>query len=133
MRVLGKVSARMFIHLGMVEVTATILICYTVAVMEGHVKPWLPTISACGEQAPEEFLFRYGFVVFTVFLVVEAVVLYGAGLFSELCMVLGIVGGLCLGVVGVVSARDVSSVHTGELEQDACSGESISEYCFNQN
>ena len=39
-------------------------------------------------------------MVFTVFLVVEAVVLYGAGLFSELCMVLGIVGGLCLGVVG---------------------------------
>ena len=53
-------------------------------------------------------------MVFTVFLVVEAVVLYGAGLFSELCMVLG-----------VVSARDVSSVHTGELEQDACSGESM--------
>ena len=117
MQVLGKASARMFIHLGMVEVAATILICYTVAVMEGHVKPWLPTISACGEQAPEEFLFRYGFVVSTTFLVVEAVVLYGAGLFSELCMVLGIVGGLCLGVVGVVSARDVSSVHTGELEQ----------------
>ena len=68
------------------------------------------TISACGEQPPEEFIFRYGFVVFTVFLVVEAVVLYGAGLFSELCMVLGIVGGLCLGVVGVVSTRDVSSV-----------------------
>ena len=72
-------------------------------------KPWLPTISACGEQASEEFIFRYGFMVFTVFLVVEALVLYGAGLFSELCMVLGIVGGLCLGVVGVVSARDVSS------------------------
>ena len=117
MRVLGKASARVFIHLGMVEVAATILICYTVAVMEGHVKPWLPTISACGEQPPEEFLFRYGFVVFTIFLVVEAVILYGAGLFSELCMVLGIAAGLCLGVVGVVSAREVSSVHTGELEQ----------------
>ena len=65
-------------------------------------------------------------MVFTVFLVVEAVVPYGAGLFSELCMVLGVVGGLYLGVVGVVSARDMSSVHTGELEEDACSGESIS-------
>ena len=115
MRVIGKASARVLIHLGVVEMAATILICYAVAVMEGHVKPWLPTISACGEQAPEEFLFRYGFVVFTVFHVVEAVILYGAGLFSELCMVLGIVAGLCLGVVGVVSARDVSSVHTGEL------------------
>lgn len=72
MKVIGKASARVLIHLGLVEMAATILICYAVAVMEGHVKPWLPTISACGEQAPEEFLFRYGFVVSTVFLVVEA-------------------------------------------------------------
>lgn len=93
---------------------ATILICYAVAVKEGHVKPWLPTISACGEQPPEVFLFRYGIVTGAILLMVEAIALYGAGLSSKLIMVLGTVAAFCLGVVGVVSAREVDVVHTSE-------------------
>lgn len=114
MQIIGKASARLLIHLGAIEMVATILICYAVAVKEGHVKPWLPTISACGEQPPEVFLFRYGIVTGAILLIVEAIALYGAGLSSKLIMVLGTVASFCLGVVGVVSAREVPVVHTSE-------------------
>jgi len=114
MSIIGKVSARLLIHLGAAEMVATILICYALAVMEGHVEPWLPTISSCGNRPPEMFIFRYGIVTGGLLLAVEAIALYGAGLFSELCLVLGTVAGLCLGVVGVVSDRELDSVHTGE-------------------
>ena len=116
MKIIGKASARMLIHLGAVEMMATIFTCYALAVKEGHVKPWLPTISACGEHPPEEFIFRYGIVAGAILLMVEAIALYGAGISSKLIMVLGLVGYFCLGVVGVVSAREVDTVHTGALK-----------------
>ena len=42
-----------FIHAGAVEMTVVVLLCYGIAVKEGHVKAWLPSISACGELPPE--------------------------------------------------------------------------------
>ena len=42
-----------FIHAGAVEMTVVVFLCYGIAVKEGHVKAWLPSISACGELPPE--------------------------------------------------------------------------------
>ena len=53
MTVLGRLSMSSFIHAGAVEMTVVVLLCYGIAVKEGHVKAWLPSISACGELPPE--------------------------------------------------------------------------------
>ena len=42
-----------FIHAGAVEMTVVVLLCYGIAVKEGHVKAWLPAISSCGKLPPE--------------------------------------------------------------------------------
>ena len=117
MVMLGKVPFRVLIYLGAIEVTSVIFICYGLAVSEGHVKPWLPTISACGEYPPENYVFRYGLVVCAVLLGVEAVSLYATtkpfgG--SKLCLGLGTVAAFCLGVVGVVSSHENELVHTSQ-------------------
>lgn len=117
MAVLGKLSGKTLIHFGAAEMLGTILICYIIAVLEGHVKPWLPTISACGEHPPEEYIFRYGIVSGALLLVVLAVYIYTADFpFSRdmANVTMGVVGGLALGVVGVCAANEDNLVHTSE-------------------
>ena len=53
MTVLGRLSMSSFIHAGAVEMTMVVLLCYGIAVKEGHVKAWLPAISSCGKLPPE--------------------------------------------------------------------------------
>ena len=117
MEILAKVSFGTLIHIGVVELASVILVCYGLAVKEGHVKPWLPTISDCGVYPPEVFIFRYGLVVGAVLLAVEAVALYNADKpfsKSKICLVLGLVVAFCLGVVGVVNDQEVPPVHDGK-------------------
>ena len=117
MEVFCKASFRTLVHLVVIEVITVIMTCYTIAVMEGHVEPWLPTISACGERPPEDYIFRYGIVVGAVLLIVEAVAFYYADKpFSgnKLILALGSVAGFCLGVVAVVSAKEWNVLHTSE-------------------
>ena len=53
MTLLGRLSMSSFIHAGAVEMTVVVLLCYGIAVKEGHVKAWLPAISSCGKLPPE--------------------------------------------------------------------------------
>lgn len=115
MTVLGSVSARWLIHAGAIEMSFTILLCYALAVSFGHVKAWLPTISACGEHPPEQYPFRFGIMLGAILLEVEAIALYTAKKTSHLTFVLGAIAAFCLGVVAVVAANENNIVHTSKL------------------
>ena len=118
MGVLGKISGKTLVHFGAMVMLITILVCYVIAVAEGHVQPWLPTISECGENPPEEFIFRYGILTGALLLVVLALYIYTADFpFSRdaLNVEMGIVAGLSLGVVAVCASNENNLVHTSEL------------------
>lgn len=115
MAVLGKLSSKTLVHFGAVEMLFTILICYTIAVMEGHVEAWLPTISACGEHPPEEYIFRYGILSGALLLAVLALYVYTVDFpFSrdKINLALGVIAGLALGVVAICAANEDDLVHT---------------------
>lgn len=115
MGVLGKISGQNVIHFGALVMLSTILLCYVIAVEEGHVKPWLPTISACGENPPEQYFFRYGILTGALLLVVLALYIYTADFpFSNdtINVSMGVTAGLCLGVVAVCAANENNLVHT---------------------
>jgi len=112
MRILGSVSAKVLIHIVAAEMSATILLCYAMAVSLGHVKPWLPTISACGDHAPEEFLFRFGIFFGAMLMEVEVFALYLSKKSSGLTFTLGAVAAFCLAVVAVVGANENDALHT---------------------
>ena len=115
MKIVGKLTARTLIYFGAAEMTFVILLCYALAVANHHVKPWLPTISACGDHPPEQYPFRFGIMLGAMLLLVEAVALHAAKLTSSLTYVLGAVAALCLGVVAVVAANEDNTVHTSKL------------------
>lgn len=115
MAVLGKLPANRLIHFGAVVLMSTIIACYIIAVAEGHVKPWLPTISACGEHPPEEYVFRYGIHTGALLLVVLALYMYTADFpFSHdtLNVGMGVIAGLFLGVVAICAANEDDMLHT---------------------
>ena len=117
MAVLGKIPGKTFVHFGAGVMLVTIFLCYGIAVGEGHVKPWLPTISMCGEQPPEQYFFRFGIHTGAMLLVVLALYVYVADFpFSHdvLNLVMGVVAGLCLGVVSVVASNEANTVHSGQ-------------------
>ena len=118
MGVLGKLSTKTLIHFGSLVMLSTILLCYVVAVSEGHVEAWLPTISACGERPPEQFFFRYGILTGALLLVVLALYIYTADFtFSRdpTSLDFGVISGLALGVVAVCAANENNTVHTSQL------------------
>lgn len=117
MGVLDKIPGERLVRLGALEMLTTILLCYTIAVEEGHVKAWLPTISACGEHPPEQYFFRYGILTGALLLVVLALYIYSVDFpysHKSWNVFLGVVGGLCLGVVAVVAANENNLVHTSK-------------------
>ena len=115
MKILEKFTARTLIHFGAIEMTFTILLCYGLAVVNHHVKPWLPTISACGEHPPEQYPFRFGIMIGAMLLLVEATALNAAKMSSSVTYVMGVVAALCLGVVAVVASNEDHIVHSGLL------------------
>ena len=115
--VLGDLPGKKLVHFGAVEMLTTILLCYTIAVKEGHVKPWLPTISACGEHPPEQYFFRYGILVGAMLLLILALYIYTADFsfsHNSVNVGLGVTAALCLGVVAVCAANEDNLVHTSE-------------------
>ena len=117
MGVLGKLPGTLLIHFGTVVILGTIVLCYIIAVTDGHVKAWLPTISECGEHPPEQYFFRYGVLTGGLLLVVLALYIYAADFsFSrnEINLSMGVVAGVSLGVVAVCAANENNLVHTSQ-------------------
>ena len=118
MDILAKVKASLFIHLAVIEILATILICYTTAVALGHVPVWLPMISDCAVAAPEKYPFRLGLITGAVLLEVVIVIVYNAetAVFSKdkKCLVIGTVASVAIGVVGAVNEEENNTVHSSE-------------------
>ena len=114
MAILGKVSLRTIINVGVVETASVIVLCYCLAVGLGHKKPWLPTISGCGENPPEEHFFRWGVFLSSLFPMLQAVVMRAAGRITTVTSTLGFVAGLCLSGVAVVQANEATHVHSSK-------------------
>lgn len=114
MKIVGKLTARTLIYFGAAEMSFVILLCYALAVANHHVKPWLPTISACGDHPPEQYPFRFGIMLGAMLLLVEAVAMHAAKMTSSVTYVLGAVAAVCLGVVSVVGANEDNVVHTSK-------------------
>ena len=101
-----------------VTALVTITLCYVFAVFLGHVEPWLPMISACGNLPPECFLFRAGLVLSGAVFWLEVVAIYkteAATTRRNASLVFGTISAIGLVVIGVVSDKEASSVHTGKL------------------
>ena len=118
MDILASWTAATLIHVGVVETLGTIILCYVLAVVNGHVPPWLPMISDCAVLAPEKYPFRLGIVVGASLLAVQAVTKYYADKtqpYSKLCAVLGVVASTGLAVVGVVNEKENNDIHDSEM------------------
>jgi len=114
MAILGKVSVRALINVGVIETAAVILLCYGLAVGLGHRKPWLPTISNCGDHPPEQYFFRWGIFVASLVPMLQAVAMRAAGRISQVTFTLGFVAGLCLSGVAVVQDNEAGTIHTSK-------------------
>ena len=115
--ILGKISLTTFIHAGALVVSFTICLCYTLAVSNGHVPPWLPMISDCAVYSPEKYPFRLGLVVSSMLIAVGIMAVYKADMIysrNKLALVLGLISTFCLGVVGVVNEAENNTVHSGK-------------------
>ena len=118
MDVLGKIPFKTLLYAGAFEMTAVIFVCYGLAVKEGHEKPFLPTISACGDRPPEVFIFRLGVAVGSALIAIATLAIYSSNKpysRSLVNLTVGLVAALGLGIVAVVSDREVDSVHTGKI------------------
>ncbi len=111
LKIIGKVNFRNILYFGVLEVLATVLICYTLAVMEGHKPAWLPTISECGVEPPEKYIFRWGIMTGGILLFIEAIILYWSKWTSSLEYYLGMIAGLLLTGVAVVAVNENLTVH----------------------
>ena len=114
-KIISKFPANILIHVGVLEVAGTILLCYALAVLLGHVPAWLPMISDCAVESPEKYLFRLGLVVGASLLALEVFCVYLADRSysrNEFCLVIGVAASAGLGVVGVVNEEECNPVHT---------------------
>jgi hypothetical membrane protein len=67
MKVLNTYNFVGFINYAVFVPVCTILVCYTIAVLTGHVPSWwLPMVSDCGVYFPEKWIFHIGLIVASV-------------------------------------------------------------------
>lgn len=116
MIVLGGVKVGYVVHSAALLGFGTILSCYFLALLRGHVCLWpVPMISDCAVLPPEMFLFRLGIVTTALLMALQNVIIFLAGVpRSKIAVVLGVSASLALAVVGVVNECEASKVHSSE-------------------
>ena len=95
----------------------TILLCYILAVVNGHVPVWLPMISDCGVYAPEKYLFRLGFVVGASLMAFQVVITYNVNKSSALAKpmaVIAVIASAGLAILSVVNEVENGRIHLSE-------------------
>ena len=123
MDILHSWPASKLIRVGVLEVLGTVLLCYVLAVVNGHVPVWLPFISDCGIYPPEKYPFRLGLVLGAALVAVQVLTLYYAERAfskSRLCLVLGLVASAGLAVVAVVNSQEDDTIHTSKDDLYIC-------------
>jgi hypothetical protein len=93
---------------------STILVCYGLAVGLGHVPAWLPTISDCGVQSPEKYLFRMGLSIGATALLVNVILVYYAFPdfnFRKLKLLTGVLSSCGLAILASVNEQENNKVH----------------------
>ena len=114
MKILDKWPSSLFVHGGVLEMLFTILLCYTLAVVNGHVPAWLPMISDCAVYAPEKYPFRLGIVIGASLLAFQVVNTYNVNKSSALAKpmaVMAVFASAGLATVGVVNERENDNIH----------------------
>ena len=117
MAVLEKLPVNAVFHVGVVLPLGTILLCYTVATLLGHVPVWLPMISDCAVYPPEKYPFRWGIVLSAALFALQSVLLYGADRpysRSKVALFFGLLTAFCLSVVGVVNEVENNTIHSSK-------------------
>ena len=116
MDILSKIRAPVLIHTAVLVTLGTIILCYVLAVVNGHVPPWLPMISDCAVLAPEKYPFRLGMVLGASLLEVVTILTYFADIgFSKnkLCFILGTLACASLSITAVVNEEENNTIHSG--------------------
>ena len=115
MNVLGTIRLSALFHFAAVQILATILLCYGLAVTYGHVKPWLPMISDCAVYSPEKYPFRFGMALGSLLTGAQVVMIHLVKSYSRLSLWLGLLAAAGLGVVSVVNEDENNTIHSGNL------------------
>ena len=118
MHALGGISVTFIYQVFILETFCTIVVCYVLAVTTGHVRAWLPMISACAVYPPEKYISRLGIVLAGVGILFQVFTVYNANLKyykSNLCLFLGSLAGASVSIVGVVNEDEDHLIHACEL------------------
>ena len=119
MEILDKLSVKMFVFVGVLEMLSTLLLGYGLYEITGHAfnattgHGLIPVISDCGVKSPEKYVFRIGFVIGGLLMAVQCVAIsyLDKGPTARLSLVVGLVQGCGIAVVGVVSETENIVVH----------------------
>ena len=118
MKILDKISLKMFVYAGVLEMFITLVIGYGLYEITGHGfstggHGLIPLISDCGVQCPEKYVFRIGFVVGGLLMAVQCVTIsyLDKGPTRKLSLVVGLIQGCGIAIVGVVSEGENFKVH----------------------
>mmetsp|Transcript_5006 Transcript_5006/g.5440 ORF Transcript_5006/g.5440 Transcript_5006/m.5440 type:complete len:238 (+) Transcript_5006:96-809(+) len=122
MQVVSQIKAKYIAILGPTAATFCILLCYGIAIYQGHVKPWLPMISWCYEIAPGSYISRFFMISSAVLLNINSVLVLsllnsramfgGARVTDRYAYYMVTLGCIGLGMVGSISDKENNPVHS---------------------
>lgn len=117
--ILGNLKSSLDIKYLSITIPLTIIICYIIAVSNGHVKPWLPYISDCAVKYPEAYIFRSGMTLASFFITLNYfeyylfINKYNKSAMSFITFIIGTIGNIGLGGVAVVNEKENHDLHIG--------------------
>jgi len=123
MEVLLEVKAKYLAYVSSILALVTIFTCYFLAVSQGNVPVWLPMISDCAIEPPEEYIFRIGIILSAALLNLNSLLMLfyqhntklaegGATCFDKFAFSLATLGCFGLMVVGAVNEVENNTIHS---------------------
>lgn len=115
MIVYGSIKVKVITYATVLVTSGTILLCYTLAVILGHVPAWLPMISDCAVEPPEKYLFRLGIIPGAVALFANVIMVYYAFpdfQLRNLELLTGALASAGLALLTAVNEDEDNTIHT---------------------